>query len=139
MKILKMKQVIHNAEDIADAVDNAMSVLSSWEIGYWFVLKYGKQWYPGCIRPPGECDEVVEDGFYLVCCMERKQYGINCFRWPAVPDIDVYHRDDLLLQIKELTPVNTEILSSVEIVRCVRDEADFNGVDNALKRALREE
>ena len=48
--------------------------------------------------------------------MERKQYGINCFRWPAVPDIEVYHRDDLLLQIKAVTPVHTEILSSTEIV-----------------------
>ena len=31
------------AEDLADAVGNAMSVLSSWEIGYWVVLKYCKQ------------------------------------------------------------------------------------------------
>ena len=71
--------------------------------------------------------------------MDRRQYGINYFRWPVTPDIEVYHRDDLLLQIKEVTPVQTELISSAEIIWCVLDEADFIDANNALKRALREE
>ena len=53
--------------------------------------------------------------------------------------MEPYDRKDLLLQIKDVIPINTETLSISEVVWCVLDDVDFVDANNALKRALNEE
>ena len=53
--------------------------------------------------------------------------------------MEPYDRKDLLLQIKDVIPINTETLSISEVVWCVLDEVDIVDANNALKRALNEE
>ena len=127
-------------DDFADAVDDVVLILSTWEPSSWVVVKFGKQWYPGQILNAEERGVKIDEVWYMVNCMERKQYGVNRFKWPRVQDIEMYEKSDLLLQIKEVIPVQeTEVIGSNEIVWCALDEKDFHDANDTLKRALREE
>ena len=57
-------------DDMTNTVDIAMSSLSTWDIGCWVVVKFGRQWYPGRIVPPVENEN--SDECYFVSCMMRK-------------------------------------------------------------------
>lgn len=114
-----------------------MSIISTWEADTWVVVKFGKQWYPGQILNAEEQGIEIENDWYVVSCMEREPYSVNRFKWPSRPDIEMYEKCDLLLEINEVTPVqNTELAS--EIIWCGMDEKDFGDANDALKRALRE-
>ena len=72
--------------------------------------------------------------------MERKQYGVNRFKWPRSRDLLVVDRSDLLLEMEKVTPLQeTEQLSTGEIVWCALTDNDFVNANEALKRVLREE
>ena len=72
--------------------------------------------------------------------MQRKQYGVNTFKWPHSRDIVVVDRRDMLLQIHQVTPLQEmEQLTSGEIVWCALNAQDFIDANDELKKALREE
>ena len=89
-------------DGLLDTIDKALSSLSTWEIRSWVVVKYGRQWYPGRILQHNEGEDE-----YSVTCMMRKQHNSNCFRWPESTDIEIYDPDDILLQIDEVTPIDS--------------------------------
>ena len=69
--------------------------------------------------------------------MERKNYGLNRFKWPRKPDIELYEQSDLLLNISEVSPV--EDASNEDVVWCVLAENDFNDANTLLTRMLMED
>ena len=124
--------------DFDDAVDDVMSVLATWETDTWVVVKYGKKWYPGTIMNPEDEGIEIEDGFYMVNCMERRPHCSNQFRWPSTPDIEIYSKNDLLTKIDGVKPIQQNN-DWDNTVWCVLDEQDIRDANDALKRALREE
>ena len=59
-----------------------MTAISLWEPGSCVVIRYRRQWLPGRLVPAEECQEQLDEGIFVVDCMERKQYGVNRFKWP---------------------------------------------------------
>ena len=71
----------------------------------------------------------------MVSCIEKKQYGLNLFKWPKTLDIELYNKSDLLLEISEISPFQT----STDIIWCALEIKDFNDANELLKRMLDDE
>ena len=72
--------------------------------------------------------------------MERKTRETNRFKWPRSRDLLVVERNDLLLEISEVTPIaEVDKLSTGEVVWCILSDSDFRYANEALKRALCED
>ena len=102
-------------EEFMDIAEDVIARIATWEIGSWIVIRYKRQWIPGRIIPD-ERKEQLEEGLFIVECMERKKSGINSFRWPRSRDLAVLNARDLLLQIDQVTPVKEVELSTEEII-----------------------
>ena len=125
-----------NQEEINDVIEQVIAKTATWDIGSWVVVRYRRKWFPGRIVP-ADAHHIEEDTF-LVDCMERKNSGLNRFRWPRSQDLAIFEAMDMLLQIDEPLPVaETESLSTGEIVWCELSNNDFDDTNNALKKALR--
>ena len=66
------------------------------------------------------CCISFDDNSFIVSCMERKKHAANRFKWPRSRDLLVVERNDLLLEICEVTPIaEVDELSTGEVVWCI--------------------
>ena len=120
-------------------IEEVIAKTATWDVGSWVVVRYKRRWLPGRVIP-SEGTHRVEEGTFLVECMERKNSGVNRFRWPRSRDLAIFEAIDMLLEINEHLPVpETEHLCSGEVVWCELSKYDFLDSNNALKKALRED
>ena len=123
-------------KELAEATDTAKSAISTWDAGSWVVVRFGRSWFPGTIQ-----DDTTnyEDGPFHVSCMERKPNAKNLFKWPSIPDVEWYDREDMLLEIDEVVPRQTDTMTTVEMIWCALNSDDYRDANHAIKRALRDE
>ena len=128
-----------NQDEVDDIIEEVISKSVTWEIGSWIVVRYKRKWLPGRIIP-SEGTHHIQEGSFLVECMERRNSGVNRFRWPRSRDLVIVAAIDMLLEIDEPLPVaETDHLRSGEVVWCELSKDDLIDANNALKKALREE
>ena len=123
-------------EELAEATNEAMSAISTWDAGCWVVVRFGRSWFPGTIL---DDTQNYEEGPFRVSCMERKPNAKNLFKWPTKLDAEWYEREDMLLEIDEVVPKQTETMTAGDMVWCALNSDNFRDANDAIKRALLEE
>ena len=94
-----------NQDELSDVIEQVIAKAATWDIGSWVVVRYKRKWLPGRIVPT-EATYHIEEGSSLVDCMERKNSGVNRFRWPRSRDLAIFEPMDMLLEINEPLPVS---------------------------------
>ena len=78
-----------NQDELSDVMEQVVAKAATWDIGSWVVVRYKRKWLPGRIVPT-EATYHIEEGSSLVYCMERKNSGVNRFRWPRSRDLAIF-------------------------------------------------
>ena len=126
-------------EELAQITEDVISRISTWEEGMWVVVRIRRRWLPGRIVSLDNIGaEQVEDGCFAVDLMEGIQNS-NKFKWPNCRDVRIFDREDILLDISDVSPIGTDAMTYGDIVWCQLNISDYNDANEVLRKLLLED